>query len=103
MSDTRCKACFDNSPVTPIERAWIWFWYNDATRLLMLIGVPVVPVVALCAVVFGPGEYLRAVALATYGGLVGWALVDNDYSKLRKIGRDEYRRKMTCHRCEVKQ
>lgn len=75
-------------------RAWIWFWYNDITRLCVLIGVPVIPVVAATTAVFGPGEYLRTVAGVTYVLFFAWALIDNDYSNLRRIGMNEYRKKI---------
>ena len=75
-------------------RAWIWFWYNDITRLCIILGLPVIPVIAVVAAVFGPGEYLRTVAGFTYIFIFGWALLDNDYSNLRRIGMDEHRKKI---------
>ena len=77
-----------------LKRAWIWFWYNDITRMCIFLGLPVVPVVVLTGLAFGPGEYLRTVAVLTYVLFFVWALIDNDYSNLRKIGMNEYRKKI---------
>jgi len=76
------------------KRAWIWLWYNNITRICVLIGLPVIPVVAVANIMFGRGEYLRLVAAMAYIFFLGWALIDNDYSKLRSIGMDEYRMKI---------
>jgi len=76
------------------KRAWIWLWYNDITRLCVLFGLPVVPVLLFAIIIFGLCEYLRTLAVLTYVGFFVWALIDNDYSNLRKIGMDEYRRKI---------
>lgn len=76
-------------------RAWIWFWYNDVTRICIIIGVPVLPASIVAYFIFGPGEHLRSVALATYTIFCGWALLDSDYSNLRRIGLDEYRRNLS--------
>lgn len=76
------------------KRAWIWLWYNDATRLLILLGLPIVPVLAISIFLFGPGEYLRTVATITYIVFVGWTILDNDYTNLRRIGMNEYRKKI---------
>jgi len=77
-----------------LKRAWIWVWYNDITRICVLLGLPVIPVVLLTAMIVGPGEYLRTVAWITYILFFGWALIDNDYSNLRRIGMNEYRKKI---------
>ena len=74
--------------------AWIWFWYNDATRICIMLGVPIVPALVVAYYIFCPGEYLRWVAATTYLLFFGWAGADNDYSNLRRIGLNEYRRKM---------
>ena len=76
------------------KRAWIWFWYSDYTRFAVLFGLPVIPVLLLFGCVFGVGEYLRVVATVTYMFIFAWALFDNDYSNLRRIGLDEFRRKI---------
>jgi len=77
-----------------LKRMWIWIWYNDITRLCILFGVPVIPVVLGLLATIGPGEYLRDIAAGTYLLLVAWAILDNDYSQLRRIGLDEYRRRI---------
>lgn len=76
------------------KRAWIWFWYNDITRMCILMGLPIIPVVLAVGFIFGFGEYLRGVAMFTYAFTFGWALLDNDYSNLRRIGMNEYRKKI---------
>ena len=76
------------------KRAWLWIWYNDITRLCVLLGLPVLPVIMVCYLAFGPGEYLRTVAGVAYIGFFVWALIDNDYSNLRRIGMNEYRKKI---------
>ena len=76
-----------------LHRAWIWFWFNDWTRLLvvglgghLLLFIPVL-------YVFGvQGEALRSAAMGLYIAVFGWAMVDNDYTQLHKIGLDVYRR-----------
>lgn len=76
------------------KRAWIWLWYNDITRLCVLFGLPVIPVILITILIFGTGEYLRTVSGVTYILFFGWALFDNDYSNLRRIGMNEYRKKI---------
>ncbi len=75
-------------------KAWIWIWYNDITRLCILFGCPVLPAISMCYLVFGSGEYLKTVVIIVYAFFIGWAMVDNDYSHLRRIGLDEYRNKL---------
>jgi hypothetical protein len=47
------------------KRAWIWFWYNDITRICILMGMPIIPVVFTVGFIFGFDEYLRGVAQTT--------------------------------------
>ena len=77
-----------------LKRGWIWFWYNDFTRFGVLFGVPALCITIFCAYFFGIGEYLRTIAAWAYVLFFGWAMFDNDYSNLRRIGLDEYRRKI---------
>ena len=84
----------DTMKINNLEHAWIWIWYNDVTRVFVLLGLPVVPIVLIVSVMFGPGEYLRTVALVTYMLFFVWMVIDNDYSKLRRIGMNEYRKKL---------
>jgi len=76
------------------KRAWILLWYNDITRFSILLGIPVIPILIFCYLLFGSGEYLRSVAMISYIAFFIWAMIDNDYSNLRKIGLDEYRNKL---------
>ncbi len=85
------RAC-GSSAVTCYMRWWILFWYNNVTRACVLLGVPSAMLCLVFWYCFGTGEYLRDVALWSYGLLFFWASLDNDYSNLRKVGLDEYRR-----------
>ena len=81
-----------SAELTCYMRWWILFWYNNITRVCLLLGIPSIVLCLISWYCFGPGEYLRGVALWSYGLLFAWALFDNDYSNLRKVGLDEYRR-----------
>lgn len=74
-----------------LVRAWIWLWYHDYTRLALMTGLHLPLVLLAFAVSFGTGEYLRNVALISYGLTIAWLMLDNDYSNLRRIGMDEFR------------
>jgi len=76
------------------KRVWIWFWYNDITRICILLGVPLIPVAVALMMLGVHHETIRAVLACVYVLLFAWMLVDNDYSNLRRIGMDEYRRKL---------
>jgi len=89
-NDQFCPYC--NGETNKLIRAWIWLWYNDITRICVLIGLPVIPVIVIARVIFDQGEYLRLVAGITYVVFFGWAILDNDYSNLRRIGMDERRK-----------
>lgn len=76
------------------KRLWIWLWYNDITRLSIMIGLPLIPMAIICIFLFGGGEYLRYLLLTMYTFLICWMLIDNDYSNLRRIGMNEYRERI---------
>jgi len=70
-------------------RFWIWFWYCDVTRLLIpLCGLHLVAVIPLMAFLGIDGEDRRTGAMVAYVLVLCWAMLDNDYSKLYRIGRD---------------
>lgn len=73
-------------------RKWIWFWYNDVTRFAVLLGVPVLPILAVLAYCGVEGEARRTWCLMTYFSFTCWMMLDNDYSQLRRIGLDETRK-----------
>lgn len=75
-----------------LVRAWIWFWYNDITRMCVLLGLHLPFVLLGVYALFGPGEYLRNVAIGAYLAVFMWAMVDNDYTQLERIGLDVYRK-----------
>lgn len=87
-SSTNCRS----DELSCYVRWWILFWYNDITRVFLLLGIPSVILYFILWYCFGTVEYLRDVALWSYILLFVWALFDNDYSNLRKVGFDEYRR-----------
>lgn len=72
----------------PLVRAWIRFWYNDATRLVfVLCGAHLLLVVPFLLWLGLDGEAMKNTVLLAYGAVFAWALFDNDYENLRRIGR----------------
>lgn len=79
---------------------WIVFWFNDYTRvLLVLFGghlLLTAPLTYAILLFIGlPAEHWRLCFVFPYLSILGWALLDNDYSKLRRYGRNEYGKKIT--------
>ena len=78
-----------------LKRAWIWFWYNDITRLLLIMFpghlIFLLPILHWIGV---RGEELGACAVILY--IIGfvWAVADNDYTNLHRIGLTVYREPM---------
>jgi hypothetical protein len=71
----------------PLVRAWIWFWYNDTTRLLLillpghlLLTLPLLYWLGLS------GESLKNGAIALIAAGYFWAFLHNDYTQLHRIG-----------------
>lgn len=81
----------EQSPPGWFMRKWIWFWYWDVTRIFCMLGLPVLPLVWLLAYVGVSGEERRTYCLIAYFSMFCWMALDSDYSKLRRIGLDEYR------------
>jgi len=79
--------------ISKIKRWWIWFWYNDITRFLFVMFpfyfVVLIPLLIWIGV---PKEIIKNILIVIYITVWCWAIIDNDYSNLRKIGLDEYRR-----------
>ncbi len=86
------NTCITKQEQRKWARAWIWFWYNDITRLFLIGGVPALLAAVVLAWLGVSGEALKNGVITTYLGVFVWALLDNDYSQLRRIGLDEYRR-----------
>ncbi len=79
--------------IHPVHRAWIWFWFNDWTRLLVVgLGGHLLLFIPLLYALGVQGEALRSASIGLYLAILGWAMVDNDYTNLNKIGLDVYRR-----------
>lgn len=83
-----------NIETNKFKRAWIWVWYSETTRILVLTGLPALLITMAMGATFGSGEYLRVIAGFSYAFLFGWGVIDNDFSNLRRIGLDEYRNKI---------
>jgi hypothetical protein len=76
------------------KRAFIWIWYNDVFRLICMMGVPVLPVFISMVVLGFPIELVKTVTAVLYVLLIGVLWLFNDYSNLRRIGMDEYRKRL---------
>ncbi|EGR2227201.1 hypothetical protein DZF79_02895 [Vibrio parahaemolyticus] len=84
-----------------LKRMWISFWYNNSTRsYFVLLGLHLI--FTLPAVIyplsllgvsfdFESGKFLAAIL---YLSVAYWAIIDNDYSNLRRIGLNERREKI---------
>jgi hypothetical protein len=75
------------------KRAWIWLWYNDVFRIFgvvlgghLLISIPLLKILGV------NGHFIKDFALYSYVAILMLAFMLNDYSNLRRIGLDEYRR-----------
>lgn len=75
-----------------LKKAWIWLWYNDITRLSLFLGIPVLFIILKS--LFKMDESFDSIFFIGYLSIFIWAIIDNDYSNLRRIGMDEYRRKL---------
>lgn len=77
----------------PLKRAWVWFWYSDTTRfVLILCGGHLLLLVPLLAYVGVDGEARRMAAMGAYLVGIVLAMRDNDYTNLHRIGLDVNRR-----------
>lgn len=83
--------------ISKLHAAWIWFWYNDTTRIL-LVMVPTYFIVLIPLLWFlgvRDSETIRGIAMFSYIAIFSFAMMDNDYENLNKIGLTVYRKKMT--------
>lgn len=81
--------------LTKINHFWIWFWYSDLTRMfVVLIPSYFVILIPLLVWIEVPESYFASILSFCYFFVFFVAMMDNDYSNLRKIGLDEYRRKL---------
>lgn len=81
--------------MSKFHRWWIWFWYNDYTRMFvvliptyMLILVPVLLLILPQSVIT---SWMPQITAYIYLIVFTWAMLDNDYTNLNKIGLDVYR------------
>lgn len=84
---------FCEEETRPLVRAWIWFWYNDVTRLLLILlpGHLLLTLPLLYWLGF-TGESLRTGTSLLIATGYFWAFIDNDYSQLHRIGLSVYRK-----------
>lgn len=74
----------------PVKRWWILFWYNDITRLLVvLIPSYFVVLIPLLLYLDLSGETIRNVLTVVYLCIFCWGVLDNDYTNLHRVGLDE--------------
>lgn len=76
-----------------LVRAWIWFWYNNTTRFLVVLFPSyflfVIPL--LQSLGLEDQAFRRALTLV-YLAVFAWAVLDNNYANLERIGLDVHRR-----------
>jgi len=83
------------SKVSKIEGAWIWFWYSDITRMLVVMVPSYFIILIPLLMYFGvQGETLRQTVMFTYIAVFMIAMMDNNYENLNKIGLDVNRKKI---------
>lgn len=77
--------------ISRTQAIWIWFWYNDIVRFILpLFGLHLVLTLAglhftgLLTVL--ESETIKGILIAQYLFVFLWALADNDYTQLNKIG-----------------
>jgi RsiW-degrading membrane proteinase PrsW (M82 family) len=75
-----------------LRHAWIWFWYSDATRLLLVLLPGHFVVTLPLGYALGMREGLRDWAVFTYVAGFVWAMSDSDFTRLEEIGLDAHRR-----------
>lgn len=86
-----------NPDISFAKAIWIWFWYNDITRFVFpLMGLHLLLTIAAVAS-FGlnqnlDGEVMRYGLIVQYLVVFLWAMVDNDYENLNKVGLSVERR-----------
>lgn len=78
-----------------LVRAWIWFWYNDVTRFLLIL-LPGHFIITLPILMYFEvsGEFAKNFAIFSYMLGIVFAMCDNDYTNLHRIGLTTDRRKM---------
>jgi len=77
-----------------IKRFWIWLWYNDIFRIFfVLIPSYFIILVPFCCYFFGENTS-KAILPFVYLFVFAYAMINNDYSNLRRIGMNEYREKI---------
>ena len=78
---------------TRLRHGWIWFWYSDWTRfLVVLVPTYLVVLIPVLQYLGLEGELLRRVVIGIYLTVVCWAMLDNDYTRLEEIGLTAYRK-----------
>jgi len=84
---------YDDKKITKIKKYWIWFWYNEWTRIfIVMIPSYFIFLIPLLMWLDINEKIFRLILCITYVFIFCWAILDNDFSNLRKIDMDEYRR-----------
>lgn len=79
--------------MSKIKKWWYRFWYNDKTRIFgVMIPSYFIVLIPLMIWIHIPEEYFRGILSFIYIMIFSWGVIDNDYSKLRETGIDEYRK-----------
>ena len=76
------------------KRGFIWLWYNDIFRVISMMGIPVLPVFIIMLVSGIHIEIVKSVSAILYVLLIGALFLFNNYSNLRRIGMNEYRKSL---------
>lgn len=75
-----------------LKRAWIWFWYSELTRVLLILFpsyfIFLIPTLLYAGV---GAESMAPILTGVYMAGFLWAITDNDFENLRRIGLDVYR------------
>lgn len=75
--------------ISKLEYAWIWFWYNDITRIFFVV-IPsyFIIIIPLILWIFPDisEESFKTTLIFTYMVVLLFAFNFNDYTNLNKIG-----------------
>lgn len=78
-----------------LSSAWIWFWYSEKTRIFFVL-IPGHFIISIPLMLYFdmPEKFFNDALVSSYIIILIFASIDNDFSKLRKIGLDEHRKKI---------
>ena len=76
--------------MTKLHHAWIWFWYRDITRFLVVL-IPsyfIILIPFLYWIGIEDSETIKQISTVTYLVVILLSMKFNNYENLYKIGRD---------------